>query len=357
MKILFICGAKATYTRNSVIYKGLKENNVEIIDCTSIKSTYAKRYIEVALKFLTNMNKKYDVVFVGFLGQPLVPIIKILTKKPIFFDAFISIYDTLCDDRKIFKPSSFCGQVSYFFDKISCKISDVVFLDTKSHVDYFLNTFNLQNSNFERIFVGADDEIFYPRNTLNKNNDEFTVFYYGTFLPLQGIDIILHSAKILENYSDIKFKIVGIGLEHSKIIKLAKELNLKNIEFIDWIEYEKLPLEIANSDVCLGGHFGTVAKGQRVISGKTFQFLSMNRAVIVGNNLANSELLVDKKNALFVDPNDPKDLANNILLLRNNPEIKENIAKQGYLTFKEHCTPKKIGKDLKNIIEKKLGKL
>ena len=97
MKILYICGREPSYTRNSVILKGLDSQNIKVIKCTSMANNYPKRYVEVLLKYLLNINKDYDVVFIGFLGQPLVPIIKRVTNKPIIF------YSQLKDPLKMLR--------------------------------------------------------------------------------------------------------------------------------------------------------------------------------------------------------------------------------------------------------------
>ena len=101
MKVLFISGQKPSYTRNSVILKGLNENDVEVVYCTSLSMSYLFRYPIVLLKLLLPITKhNYNIIFIGFFGQPLVPIIKMLTNKLIILDAFLSAYDTMCFDRK-----------------------------------------------------------------------------------------------------------------------------------------------------------------------------------------------------------------------------------------------------------------
>ena len=352
MKVLFICGREPSYVRNAVILKGLKlQRGIEVLEYTSNAENYFKRYISVFKKYLLRHSNDCDIIYVGFLGQPIVPIVKALSNKPIIFDAFISVYDTLCYDRKVFRPNSLIGKLLYHLDRVSCDMSDTVLLDTHAHINYFVNTFKLEENKFKRIFVGADDSIFYPRD-IEKDSEKFTVFYYGTYLPLHGIEYIVKSAKLLENYKDIVFKIVGKGFEHKKIINLARRLNIKNIEFVDWVPYEKLPIEIAKADICLGGHFSNIDKAKRVIAGKTFQFLAMKKPVIVGDNPANRELLTDRKSALFVEHANPEDLAEKILELKDNEKLREKIAEGGYRVFKERCTPQVIGKELIDIIKK-----
>lgn len=295
------------------------------------------------------MREDFDIIFIGFLGQPLVPIIKKLSDKPIIFDAFLSTYDTMCYDRKKLKPDSVGGRFFYWLDKHSCELADRVVLDTNAHIDYFVDTFNLNRDQFQRVFVGADDSIFYPMNT-DKGDNTFRIFYYGTYLPLHGIEYVIEAAKKLEAYNDIKFKIVGKGMEYKKIMKLVQELDINNIEFIDWIPYKELPLEIAKADVCLGGHFSNIDKAKRVISGKTYQFIAMKKPVIIGDNPANRELFEHRKNAMLIEMANANALADAILELKENKDMSEQIAEGAYKIFSDQCTPHAIARDIKKIM-------
>lgn len=354
MRVLFISGREPAYMRNSVILKGLKSNGVEVIECTSPSTSYKTRYYEVLKKFLQNSREDYDALFVGYFGQPLVPICRKFSKKPIIFDAFLSAYDTMCFDRKKHAPNSAMGKFYYWLDKHSCQLADAVLLDTNAHVQYFKETFGLNEDKFHRAFVGADPSIFYPREHPNRNNI-FTVLYYTTYHPLHGVDNIIHAAKLLQDVTDLKFKIFGHGMEYEKIICLTQELAVKNIEFIGWIPYsefyQRISSEIAQADVCLGGHFSNINKGKRVIAEKTFEFIAMRRPVIVGDNSANRELFKHKESAFFVRHADPKAIADGIVELKEDGRLRKSIADSGYTTFLECCTPEVIGAQIKEIIE------
>jgi len=350
MKILFISGREPVYVRNAMILKGLQKNGVEIIDCTSSSATYLTRYFKVLSKFILRRNDDINAVFVGFFGQPLVPVIKRLTSKPIIFDAFLSSYDTMCFDRKKFKPDSLAGSFFYWLDKYSCEQSDRIFLDTNAHIDYFLKTFGLPKEKFHRVFVGADDSLFYPRE-VRRDDRRFRVFYYSSFLPLHGTEYIVQAAGRLLDNRDIEFLVVGKGPEHQKVRNLAQRMGAANIRFIDWLPYESLPLEIAKSDICLGGHFSDIEKAQRVIAGKTYQFIAMKKPVILGNGSGNRELFTHKENAFLVKMADADSLADAILELKDNESLREKIAEAGYKTFMEKCNTVAIGKELKSVIE------
>lgn len=354
MRVLFISGREPAYMRNAVILKGLREAGVEVIECTSPSASYLHRFPNILKKFLLNQNKDYDAVFVGYFGQPLVPICAKFSSKPLIFDAFLSAYDTICFDRKKFAPNSAPGKFFYWLDKHSCELSNKVFLDTNAHIDYFVNTFGLDQNKFSRIFVGADESVFYPRKC-ERNDDFFRVFYYTTYHPLHGVEYIVNAAKKLEKHENIKFRIIGGGMEYNKIESLARDLNVKNVEFIGRMPYQefyrRLPLEIANSDLCLGGHFSNVDKGKRVIAEKTFEFIAMKKPVIVGDNPANRELFENRKNALLVEHANSDALADAILELKNDMELRSKIAEEGYREFNEICTSKKIGKQVVEYLE------
>ena len=354
MKVLYIAGREPEYVRNALLLKGLAKQGLEILDCTDSSSSYPARYCKVLCKFITRSKKHISFVFIGFFGQPLVPIIRRLTKKPIILDAFLSAYDTMCFDRKRFKPDSLAGKFFYWLDKHSCENSDRILLDTNAHIDYFVSTFGLQREKFQRVFVGADESLFYPRD-VNREYDKFRVFYYASYLPLHGMEFIILAAKRLMPQKDIEFRIVGKGPEQKRILKLADDLGVKNITFVDWVPYEDLPLEIAKADLCLGGHFSDIEKAKRVIAGKTYQFIAMKKPVIVGDCAANREFFTDKENAYMVKMGNADALAEAILELRDNDFLRGKIAEEGYKAFMEKGSIDKISAELKSIIESVIG--
>jgi len=345
MKILYMAGREPSYVRNAMLLKMLARNGAEIVHCTDSSPTYPARFLKVIQKFLSRKNENFDCVFVGFLGQPLVPVIRMLTDKPIIFDAFLSTFDTMCFDRKRFTPDSMAGKFFYWLDRYSCAQADRILLDTDAHIDYFTQTFGLPRDKFHRVFVGADESIFYPRET-KKNGEKFIVFYYSSFLPLHGAECIIQAAGKLREQKDIEFTVVGTGLEHDKVCLLARNLGVDNIRFIDWLPFEQLPEEIAQADVCLGGHFSSIDKAKRVIAGKTFQFIAMKKPVIVGDCPGNRELFADRRNALFVRMADADSLADAILELKHNSTLRDRIANEGYNTFLERCSSGAIGEKL-----------
>ena len=87
-----------------------------------------------------------------------------------------------------------------------------------------------------------------------------------------------------------------------------------NVEYINWLSQEELAEYIANSDLCLAGHFcAEIDKAKRTIPGKAYIYASMQKAMILGDNKANRELFEEDKKTQFVKMGDAAELSKKIL--------------------------------------------
>lgn len=350
-RILFTSGREPEYPRNAIIRTALARH-FDIINITDTSRNLPLRYLRVGGHLLKSAKIDFDLMFVGFLGQPLMLLARLLTRKPIIFDAFLSIYDTLCFDRRVFTPQSVVGKLAFWLDSVSCACADRVLLDTQTHADYFQRTFSVPEANLQSLFVGCDEHIFYPRQSQITTP---LVLYYGSFLPLQGIDVIVRAAKLLEGRSNVAFRIIGTGIEAAHIRALVIELGVRNITFLPPVLLEQLPEHIKEATICLGGHFGSSAKAARVIAGKTFQCIAMGKPTIVGDNVANRELLRHGHDAWFCRMNDPEALAEAILHLISDPKLCAQLGDNAHQTFMERASIQVLSSQLKQIVESMTG--
>jgi glycosyltransferase involved in cell wall biosynthesis len=331
------------YSRNRILIKGLLDNGVKVIECrTELKGVI--KYFDLIKKHW-KIRKKYDVLFVAFPGWHLVVLAKFLTRRPVIFDAFVSVYDSTVFDRKNTKKGSLKAKYFWFMDWFSCKLADKVLLDTNEHIKYFVKEFGIKKDKFKRIFVGTDNDIFKLLD-IKKKNSKFVIHYHGNVIPLQGVKYILESAKLLEQHSDIQFNLIG-----SRVKRRYENNNYKNINFINNVSYVELPKYIAQANICLG-IFGDTNKTQRVIPNKVYECVACQKPVITSDTLAIRELFDEYDLALITTANSQK-LAEVILELKNNPYLMKKLAQNGYNKFNNNCTLKKLGKKLIKIINEK----
>lgn len=353
--ILFVSGRELNYPRNDLIINALRIfSSVYTIGPQKrfiSRGNYLKiichSFIGVIKALIQNIKNGYSYIVIGFFGQFIVPPIAKLTDKYIIFDFFVSTWDTLVNDRGKVSKNSFLSKVAKKLDQKSCQASDLILVDTQANLSFYNSQLNIPKDKMKVLFVGCNEDMFYPQVV---QEDKGLVLYYSSYMPLHGVDIVVKAAKLLENQKDLHFLIIGEGQEYQNIQNLAKNLEVKNINFVPTVPLTELPHQIAKASICLGGHFGASDKAKRVIAGKTFQLLAMAKPTIVGDNNANRELLTHGRDAWLCTMNDPEALAGAILHLHKHAELKEEIAQKGYICFKEKASTEILSKHLKNYI-------
>src|SRR3989344_5757173 len=344
--VLYFGDFDPNYARNSVIIKGLQKNGVEVLLCNDRTKGF-KKYVNLVKKFI-DLDKRFNLVIVGYSDSRfMVPLINILTRKKVVWDAFYSIYDNWIFDRKLAAPNSMKASYYWTMDWFSCWLSDLVLLDTQANADYFIRTFNMSRDKVRRVFIGADDEALYPKK--KTISDKFIVEFHGNYIPVHGLEYIIKAAKILEKHQDIMFYVIGGGQEHGKIKKLAEDLRVSNITFMDKMPQYMISEYIKEADVCLG-LLGNLDRGGRAIPNKVYEASAMERASLNMDGPAIHELYTDRENILLCHGGDSQDIADKILELKNNPQLKDRIAKNAYQLYLANGTPKTIGDHLIKLI-------
>ena len=344
MKVCYFGIYSPTYSRNKILISGLRQNGVEVLECRSNKKGVAK-YFDLMQKHWQIRNA-YDVMVVGFPGFQAVILAKLITRKPVILDAFLSMYDSMVSDRKSVLRNSLRARYFWWLDKIAMSLADRVLIDTNEHKRYLSQEFGITAEKIKRIFVGADTDVFYPRESV-ANTGVFRVLFYGTYIPLHGIEYIIRAAKILEKDPSIKFRLVGDGQEKKKILLFSEQLKIRNIDFVSNVPLVDLSDMVLSSDICLG-IFGNTEKATRVIANKVYEVVAMAHPIITGDSLALRELFTPDE-ICMVPMSSPEAIADAIVGIKANREQALIIAKRGYQKLITTASVGALGLELKNI--------
>lgn len=273
--------------------------------------------------------KGFDAVIVGYPGHFDLGTARRL-RRPVVFNALVSLSDTLVDDRGRFQAGSFQARTLRRIDRRAFRAADLVVADTAAHADLFAT---LGARRVEAAFVGAEERLFQPGW---RPQPGAPVLFVGKLIPLHGLETILAAARLAPQ---IPFRIVGSG----QLDELLDDPP-PNVAHVSWVEYEQLAGEYHRAAVALG-IFGTTGKAQRVIPNKVFQALACGTPVITADTPAARELLEDGKSAILVPPGDPEALA--AALERVAPEI----ASGGLAAYREHASEEVLGARWRSLIE------
>jgi glycosyltransferase involved in cell wall biosynthesis len=182
--------------------------------------------------------------------------------------------------------------------------ADIVIADTPAHADYFRDNLEIDSKKLRILHVSAEESLFTPA-PFPPVKEYIEVFFYGSFLPLQGIDTIVDAANATED-PRIRWTILGEGDLLPQIKKRAA--GNPRIAFEPWLKYIALPERLSRAHILLGV-FGTTPKAGLVIPNKVFQAMASGRPLITRSAEAYRGTLADSEVIGWVPPGDPAALS------------------------------------------------
>ncbi len=341
------------YVRTRSLIQSLRKiPGIEVLQAVN-RARGIWRYAQTLWRLLTlRMGKDPDWYLLGFRGYEIFWIVRILTwGRPLILDHMMSPYDSLVHEKKRVREGGVVGRIIHRYERSILRSADIVLTDTQPHRSYLAGRFGVDAEKIHPIPVGTDEEMFKPVSVPSRRGkkDLFQVLFYGSFLPLHGIDIILRAAQILRD-SPMRFTIIGgRGKALRDFHAMRTMLNLHTVTHRRWVPYGDLPTVISEADVCLGGPFGNTGQARRIVTGKTFQSLAMGKPVIVGKS-EHDYGFRDKENCLVVSQGNGGDLAEAIRWCFEHQERLGEIGQKGLELYKNSYSTDRIRKILQEIV-------
>ena len=257
-----------------------------------------------------------DAVVVGSLCKVL--------RLPIVIDFFVSLHETVVTDRGLVSERSPVAAVLRKCDAWAARLADAVITDTPEDADAFAAATGTPRAKWHVVWVSADPAIFTERPDIAV--EPRSVLFYGTYIPLQGIDHIVRASLLMPR--DWHIRLVGSGQLRPDIEHLVSETGAR-VELVDQVPETQLPSLIASSSVCLGV-FGAGEKTRRVIPNKVFQCMAVGRPVVTGDTPAVAALGASVERVPLADP---AAIAAAVQKLMDDPVRREALARRARQTF------------------------
>lgn len=345
MRICWFGTYNSEWGRSKIYMKGLRESGVEVLECQSMARGLHK-YIELFFKH-KNISHKYDALVVGYPSHSVVWFGKLLSRKPVIFDALCTMYEGVVLSRQSRGFLGLRGLYIRFIDWLSVKCADTVLVESEAQRKFFVEKFGF-STKYKVVYTGADPEVFLI-DPLIKKRDNFTVLFRGKFLPEAGIQHIMKSAKILEERG-VNFLIIGNGWLEKELRIMNQELGLKNLELItENLSNDDLRKAMLSCHISLG-QFANHERLSRTIPHKCYESLALGLPYLSAQAAGVSEILKSGENCLMCKPADAQDLADKILYLKNNPDLLRELGENGHKLFYEKFTPKILAGEIIKLV-------
>ncbi len=216
-------------------------------------------------------------------------------------------------------------------ERISIKFADHVIVASPIFAERIANRTGYGNK-FSTIINLPDTKYF--SNGVKRNflrNQNFKIIYPGTLSELHGVDIVIKAIKIVRDEFNIpvEFHIFGSGNEKEELVDLTNTLRLGNtVKFHQTIPVEKLAHTLNSMDL------GIVPKRKGVFSDiatstKLFEYAAVGLPAIVSRTVGDS-LYFDDSMVYFFEPENENALADGIVMLYENPQIRKELSKNSH---------------------------
>ena len=200
-------------------------------------------------------------------------------------------------------------------------------------------------SNIELFHIREKDVELLERLNLK---DKFIIGYIGTHGMAHSLDFIVKSISKIDD-DTIHFLFIGDGAMKQIIIDLAKELNLKNITFLDPITKKEVPKYLSIVDVSLA----PLKKSdtfKSVIPSKIFEASAMRKPTLLGVEGQAKEIIEKYGAGVCYEPENEKDFIDKVYLLKNDKNL-YNSCKKGCMELALKFDRKVLAYKMLNIIK------
>jgi glycosyltransferase involved in cell wall biosynthesis len=225
--------------------------------------------------------------------------------------------------------------------------------------------YNIPGEKIVVVSNGANTLLFRPleqetcRRELGLNLKLSFVCFVGNLAPWQGVEYLIKAAPhILSTFPECHFLIVGDGVMKHNLIKLSRELEVEDkFIFTGVIAYDRVPLYINASDICAAPFiFARNAKiGLSPL--KLYEYMACGKPVVASNISGVSDVLEASGGGIPVLPENPGALAEGILRLLENPDLRVKLGSKGlsYVTenYSWYSVAKKVNEVCKSAFEAK----
>ncbi len=190
-----------------------------------------------------------------------------------------------------------------------------------------IREYHLINKEITVVSNGVDSAFFVPAK--NKDTDNPYILYSGRLETRKGLATLVESAKfVCKQYPNTNFMLVGKGTIGDYLKKMASRLSLENnFHFVGHVSDRNKLLQYYQSSTVY-----VLPSYYEGLPTALLEAMSCGIPVVATNVEGSSEVINSGETGLLVSPRDPEKLAEAILKLLDNEELRKQVG----LKAREH---------------------
>lgn len=293
---------------------------------------------------LFKVKGKYDIIlvtspplFVGIIAY----ILSVFKRTPFVFEVRDLWPESAIDTGVV--TNKYIINFAYWFEKFVYKKAKLINVLTPAFYKILVEKKNVHPDKIIEIPNAADfdmsDDLLANMDVeafriVQGWNDKFVITYVGAHGIANGLHQIIETADILRD-TKVTFVLVGDGMKKKDLIADVEKRKLTNVIFKDPVPKKEVLRYVLASDM---GASVLIKNDtfKTVYSNKTFDYMSCKKPIFMAIDGVSRELLEKADAGVFVDPENPQDFADKVLMyLDNSMKIKQQ-GESGYTYAKQN---------------------
>jgi glycosyltransferase involved in cell wall biosynthesis len=302
----------------------------------------------IALRFIIK-NGRPDVIYVRIMWSFVPMLLGKMFHIPVMLEVNDSPHRSYEHIRSRFK-----SRLVHLIDRISYRLSKHI-LPVSFGIARDLELIeNISPDHMTVLPSGANTDLLRPLDRsscckkLGFDLKKHYVSFIGTFYYYQGIDVLIDCASlIIKKYPRVIFLLVGDGPMRPVWQRKITTLGLDPYFILTgFVPYENVPLYSGVSDVCIAPFLREAGQFSPV---KVFDYLACGKPAVISDVADTRKIFDESKAALFIEPENPPELANAINNLLGSRKKRELMGKNGRNFVVSRYDRKNIAKQVEEI--------
>jgi glycosyltransferase involved in cell wall biosynthesis len=208
---------------------------------------------------------------------------------------------------------------------------------------------------------GFESDIFHPiqrryaRSILGLSQSKYLITYVGAMEPRVEVNALIEALSILiteRRSSNLVLVLVGSGSEHERLMRMSRERGIEHsVSAVGEVPHRDVPLYLNAADILVLPNAKNLFS-QFCFPYKLAEYMACRRPIIVSNVGVLPEIVVNNQRGLVYKWGDPRDLADKIEYLIQNPEFARELAHDAYAYATVNLSWMKIVGDLSTWMQK-----
>lgn len=346
---MITAGSNQTEKRKEVTIDGIKIIYLkEAYSQDMSVSTRLKAFLGFVWKSITEARKQKNIDLVIATSTPLTVGITALYmkwfKKVLYVFEVRDLWPEVPIQMGAFK-SPFIVKPTRWFEKTIYKNAEHVIALSPGMQEGVIKYIPKEKTSMIPNMAKMDE--FWPREKnseleqkLGLNPNSFKIVHFGSLGLANGAETIIESAKLLKNNNSVEFLFVGGGSTENTLIEECQKHQLNNVKFLGRFPMKETSEIVNLSDISIVS-FKDLPILYTNSPNKLFDSLSAGKPIIVNSAGWTKDMVEEHHCGYYVNPNQPQELADKILFLKDNPEIVETMG-QNSRTLAETVYDKSI---------------